>query len=196
MAGRSFFTLSEETALFVWGVDASTKRLAIGFSDGERLEVRSVDFDHKLMDGARLANIATVTKTWAAAWANAYPPHYVYVEQPSGKRVNHPLEFAIGAVMGGLYEALRYVHPHPVTVTTIPSATWKLRAMGNGWSPKPKTLRWARQQGYEGWCECLETGQQNCDRKTVEHDEADAMGIALAGWRLLEPQPEQLQLAS
>jgi hypothetical protein len=171
-----------QDGLWVWGVDVSTKRLAVGFSDGQELHVESVDFNRKLFHGLRLEDIFTRTRTFAAAWAKRYPPLYVFVEQPAafGRPPEPQLMYAVGMVQGALTYALHYVHPHPVEVRTVPIGTWKSRALGNGAAKKPEIMDWAVKHGYRG----------------LLQDEADAMGIALAGWRLLEPQPEQLQLAS
>lgn len=182
--------------LWIWGVDGSTKRVAVGFAR-EEVVVESVEFRAGLFEGARLAEIRRTTRTFAAAWARLFPPHIAFVEQPSGRSASPQLVYAIGVIQEALYDALEFVHQHPVEVRTIPSSRWKEIATGSGWSPKPKTLRWARNaHGYEGTCLCLELGEKNCKRGTPAHDEADAIGIAVAGRRLLEPKPEQLELAS
>jgi hypothetical protein len=182
--------------LCVWGIDGSTKRLAVGFASEGRVETRHVDFTPNLWHGARLEDIWTVTRTFVSAWAVQYPPVYVFVEQPSGKSVSPQLSYAIGTIMAATYSALRFVFDFPVEVRTVPSSTWKREATGRGWSPKPATLRWARNEhGFAGDCACLEGVSDKCKRDNPAHDCADAIGIAVAGRRLTAPSPVQLALA-
>jgi hypothetical protein len=187
---------SQHPGLFCWGVDGSTKRLAVGFASDTRVEARHVDFTPDLWHGARLEDIWTTTRTWVAAWAEQFPPVYVFVEQPSGKSVSPQLSYAIGTIMAATYSALRFVFDFPVEVRTVPSSTWKREATGRGWSPKPATLRWARNEhGFDGTCACLDTVADKCKRDNPAHDLADAIGVAVAGRRLTAPKPSQLALA-
>jgi hypothetical protein len=149
-----------------WGVDPSTKRIAIATvgPHGERA-VRSLDVPKGLAGASRLEAIRTVTIELCALVASC--PGVVLVEEPAGfgKRPNPELAYAVGAVLCGLVVGAPFTH-----VDFVASARWKLQVCGYGAIAKPKpsskreyeVLRWARDAGYEG----------------VSWDEADAWAIA------------------
>ncbi len=172
-----------------WGVDGSTKRVAIGAVTGEPPElhriVRSAAFTTS--DGAvRLSDIYRETRDLAGALAARCPPGLILVEQPSGsaQAVNHELEYAIGVIQAAVYDGVYSALGHAVRQDTVVSSWWKLRACGKGnvykTAKDPQTgrkkllpleeyavMQWARLAGYTGhsW------------------DEADALAIAEAGRR-------------
>jgi hypothetical protein len=172
-----------------WGVDPSTKRVAVGVVwPASAGDVRRTGFMvgfPALVGGARHAHIFFAAQKLArSVVANAaWVPGVVWVEQPSGKQQSPELSYAVGATLGGLSAGiaegllLREPSPAPVLVETVPSSSWKLAAVGRGDVRKPKVasgpygvLTWARSVGYAGdsW------------------DEADAWGIAEAARRTIE----------
>ena len=166
--------------LYVWGVDGKSSKLAIGY-DGLSRGARSLKFTKGLHGGRRLAAIYRESKTFAAALARRYPPAYVWCEEIVlyHDRPSPILYQAAGCIMAGIYDALEFDNPHPVTVDVVMTKDWKKRSVGNGAAKKDAVMWWARQDGYTG----------------LDQDEADAYCIAVAGRKLLEPAPEQLALA-
>lgn len=145
-----------------WGVDASTRRVAVAAVDADgtrRGEVVSVEQGPSRSGGRsvrRLAAIYEATRELCSELRRGHaPPGVVVVEQAAGfgKRPNPELAYAVGAVMAALVGALPHTH-----VETVPSATWKLAVCGFGGIKKPKptereeyaVLVWARGVGYEG----------------------------------------------
>lgn len=171
---------AQSASRWVWGVDPSTKLVAIACvgPDGEHVESR--EFLKDRWHGARLADIRRVTRSLVALLAERCPPLYVFVEQPAA--FGHPPEpqlmYAVGVIQEAVFSALEFRFPHPVEVRTVPIGQWKKAALGNGAAKKPEIMRWAERRGHFG----------------LLQDEADALGIAVAGQRLLEPEPEQLGL--
>jgi Holliday junction resolvasome RuvABC endonuclease subunit len=170
---------SQPLSGYVWGIDGKSTKLAIGWDGAERGS-ESWLFPTGLHDGERLAAIYQAARFEASVLAERYPPAYVFYEEVVlySQRPAPILYQACGVIVAAVYEALRYVHPFPVTVAPIPTSDWKRRSVGHGHAKKDDVLLWARRDGY--------TGQ--------DQDEADAWCIAVAGRRLLEPQPEQLSL--
>jgi Holliday junction resolvasome RuvABC endonuclease subunit len=161
-----------------WGVDPGTKRVAIGSvtEDGERSVVMR-EIPKNLMGAARLREIHQIVEDMllrALHFDESLPhPGYILVEQPSGKHVNHSLQFAVGVVIAAIAEVLPNVE-----VGLIDPQSWKKSACGRGnlYKPGPKmraagakyeVLVWANENGYDG----------------SSWDEADALGIAEAARR-------------
>lgn len=172
-----------------WGVDSSTKRVAIGVcrQEGDRVrrDVRSAIFPTGT-GAVRLAAIYAATRALALDLAATYRPGLILVEQPSGsdRAVNHELEYAVGVIQAAIYDGAYSAIGHAPGMDTVVSGWWKARACGAGniyktYKPPGATrkkllpleeygvMKWARLQGYQGdsW------------------DEADALGIAEAGRR-------------
>lgn len=170
---------SEGRSQCVWGVDPSSRKVAIAWN-GEDRGADRVLFTYPLDAGARLADIHEQTVELARRLAPLHPPAYVFVEQIAiySKRIDPILYYATGTITAALYGELARHFKHPVTVEFVPSATWKKRAIGYGGVKSHDILPWALRDGYEG----------------ADADEAAAWGIALAGVKLLEPAPEQLEL--
>lgn len=154
-----------------WGVDPSTRRLALAGVSAEGGWAHQVPFV-KLSGAPRLAAIRAETMHLVTLAAESYAlPGVVAVEQPGGKSINWPLYLAVGVIVEAVYEAL-LPFCGGVEVELIAPATWKKRACGRGDIYKPKrgdsheygVLTWAREQGYAG----------------SSWDEADAWGIAEA----------------
>lgn len=130
--------------------------------------------------GARLADIHDRTVEAGRAFAVDHPPTWVWVEQLAlfSRRPSPILYYATGTIIGALYEALRDCYDHPVTVSEIPPSSWKAEACGDGRIDKAggKVLAWAQRNGYEG----------------EVPDEADALGIAVAGHGRVFPTQQSL----
>lgn len=150
-----------------WGVDSSTKRVAIGGISAEGERYGSIVSVELLQGAARLARIYSATVTLAEHLLAAALPGVIVVEASAGfgKRPNPELAYALGAVLAGIGTACP-----GVCVQMVIGSKWKLEVCGFGGIKKPKptdkeeyaVLRWAREQGYEG----------------SSWDEADAWAIA------------------
>jgi hypothetical protein len=138
-----------------WGVDASTKALAIAMvsSDGERFGLMEA-IPSKLDGAPRLDAIyrATLKLCDDTVLTN---PGVVAVEAPSGfgDRPNPELAYAVGAVLAALASALPQAR-----IELVASAAWKKQVCGYGAIRKPKptskesylVLTWAQMHGYQG----------------------------------------------
>lgn len=172
------------SAEYVWGVDPSTKRVAIGAADRERVhEVTLCEFDRKLKSAPRMADIYARTHGAALRFARRFPPIYVWVEQPMafGRPVEPQLMYAVGVIQLALFVALRDLYPHPVTVEPIQIAEWRKLAFGEGKGnvKKARYLDLMRPLGYEG----------------DDLDECAAWGIARGGSLLVWPTQQSLEVA-
>jgi hypothetical protein len=168
-----------------WGVDPSSRRVAIGGVDrqGDRLHRWVQTFPFAKVDGAqRLSEIYTVTRRSTAETAAEHPaPGVVWVEQPSGANLKLPLYYAVGVMMAAIWDGLYEATGRPVHIETPAPAHWKLVAAGRGNIYKPKSgdpseygvLTWARLNGYQG----------------SSWDEADAWGLAEAARREIALEP-------
>lgn len=150
-----------------WGVDSSTRCVAIGVATAGQIVVENEPFP-KTPAMQRLSIIYETSRVLAARLATAYPPGLVFVEQPSGsgQQVNHELEFAVGCSIAGIYDGVRAAGMVPA-MELIVASFWKKAACGNGaikktmkvegkrW-PQPLPLeeypvmQWARLNGYDG----------------------------------------------
>lgn len=163
-----------------FGVDPSTKRIAIATISSDGLRGVSERAFRSLEGAERLADIFVVTRSLAAdLMAAGLLPGVIVVEQPGAPReraVNPPLYYAVGTILAALSSATC------AQVEMVVSGTWKKEACGSGSIRKPKrgetheypVLTWAREQGYKG----------------SSWDCADAYGIAEYARRtyLLEPR--------
>jgi hypothetical protein len=71
-------------------------------------------------------------------------------------------------------------------VNLIQPSSWKKQAGLGGFATKGEILSWAREQGFTGSCSrCPPDGK--C-KGSPAHDLADALGIARAGWALVNEQ--------
>ena len=149
-----------------WGVDPSTKRVAIGVIDRTGARTGLIRSLPTLEGAERLEAIRQATGELARTLLDAaFLPGVVLVEQPSGKHVNPELSYAVGAVLCGIAGAVPGVR-----VELVASSKWKLAVCGYGAIAKPKpsskdpyaVLEWAREAGYTG----------------SSWDEADAWAIA------------------
>lgn len=166
-----------------WGVDASSRAVAIGVANTDGILV-GVETFPVVAGLARLSVIYEGTRTLVQRIleVGGTAPGIIGVEQPSGsaQHVNHELEFAVGVTIAGVYDGVRAVAA-PARMELVVSSWWKLRSCGNGAARKTRkvpgrkrpvalpleeyeVMRWARLNGYTG----------------ESWDAADAMGIAAA----------------
>jgi hypothetical protein len=150
-----------------WGVDSSTKRIAIGCISAEGERKGAIESVPTLEGAPRVEAIRLATARLCERLCLDSVPGVIVVEEAAafGARPNPELAYAVGAVLCGLAGAL------PGTrVEFVASSKWKREVCGYGGIKKPKptdrepyrALVWAREQGYEG----------------TSWDEADAWAIA------------------
>lgn len=157
---------------WIWGVDPKTTRIALCCVRGEERVVTSRDYTVKTRNtGKRLYGVHTETKNLGMAWAASNRPEAIYVESPvqygrTGEAMNF---FATGVIIS----ALAFYAP----VYTIAPSSWKKVAIGQGDATKARIVHWARELGLN----------------PSNQDEADAVGIAVAGWRIVHaPKQEEM----
>ncbi len=152
------------------GVDPSTKRCSIATVSAEGVrEVRTVSFP----DIAPPLRLAEIHKGVCDLWSQMNRRiGVVLVEQPSGKRENPALSYAVGVTVAALASVDGM---WPVNIEMVTSSAWKKVACGYGAIYKPKSpggeygvLTWARSVGYTGssWDEADAMGIVECARKT------------------------------
>jgi hypothetical protein len=161
-----------------WGVDSSTKRVAIGVvsAAGERYgDIAAIPTSE---GAARLAAIYGRTVASAKYLQAADLPGVIVVEAAAGfgKRPNPELAYAVGAVLAGLGAACP-----GVAVQMVIGSKWKLEVCGFGGIKKPKptakeeyaVLKWAREHGYGGasWDEADAWAIADYARRTYELEE-------------------------
>jgi hypothetical protein len=151
-----------------WGVDPSTKKVAIGWT-GSMCGARSVLIPDS-RDGDRLARIYRATHQLVLELSRDFPPVWVWVERPSG-RPNPPLLYAVGAVQAAVYETLSKIWEHPVHVEDVIASHWRKTVTGKGQQDKIDYVIWAHENGYLG----------------SDVDEAEAFCMAHAVERLVQP---------
>lgn len=161
----------------VWGVDPSTVRVSIAWTDGaENRGVLTKSFGTGWSHaGLRMAYVLHGTMRLAEAVESACGggPRLVLVEQPFGRPRPDPVSFmAVGVMLATLAKHLGWSD----RVQLVPVPTWKSQAWGTApdelkaglWKKsaesKEALMRLARWDGYGGRLQ----------------DEADAWGIARA----------------
>lgn len=141
-----------------WGVDSSTKGVAIGWREPDgRRGVSEVRFDG-LEGPARLRAIVERTRHLAAVLDVEHSPGFVALEKPAapakraGKQQgpNFPMLYAVGAVQAGLAMGLQL---QPTFDVEVIAATWKKAVCGRGdiWKPKPAAVRAGATYGVYDW---------------------------------------------
>lgn len=178
----------------IWGIDPSTKRIALVILQGkgheEPPELGWFALAVAEMDKGpyRLRELRKALVPWMARYAVVAPPTAVTVEQPfaggdskPGRRSvrPHPQSYY---VVGVTLEAVADTFGNTeCDVGVIDPMSWKADALGRGLgaAKKSQVLGWAQQHGYPGDCpECHGLGKTS-DCKPIEaHDVADAAGIA------------------
>lgn len=156
--------------MWVWGVDVSTKRVAIAAVPGDDTDAATtvVEFPAAVRscgkgDTGDLYGVYTLVRLAAVRFSWDYPPTAIIVEKPAGKVVTPVLWLTVGATITALQ------HFPGLLVTTLPVGTWKRWSVGRGDASKADVAAWA-----------LETFGHEDDQ-----DVADALGVAVAGRQLV-----------
>lgn len=148
--------------MIAWGVDVSTKRVAIGAIDRTgAVHAVSRDVPQDRRGARRLVEVRRAAQ--AAGWHLSQDfgghPSAILVEDPTfGGRTNPPLIQAFGVVLEAM--AFDYLCP----VLEIPVGTWKREAVGRGNATKE-----------ECWGAAVAVGG-----RPANQDEADAICVAAA----------------
>lgn len=143
-----------------FGIDVSTKRVAIAcFGDGIH-DVASVDVKQDGRGARRLVRVRRAALR--AARGHAHYPDLIAVEDANiGAGANKPLIQAVGVVL----EAMAYAYTCPVL--EVPIGTWKKAALGRGNAVKVDVWEGSLAHGFA----------------PENQDEADAAMVAVAAWR-------------
>lgn len=170
----------------VFGIDPSTKRIALGIRQGG--EARAFTLTLSPAVGARrLGESLGLIVDWVRLrTADNGAPHGVFIEDPwappgRAKGVKEANQM-LGVTLAALYVALDPAPP----IVMLEASTWKAECGVGGGAGKAKILRWARAElGYSGQCDhCFSEGDK-CKYAGPAHDEADSLGVATAGLRIL-----------
>lgn len=170
----------------VWGLDISTRRIALGVIQGHGAELAPEVgwFSHEVeqLGGGtgRLAGLLQALPEFFARVATVAPPAAILAEQPygQGKARPHPQSYyVVGVVLAVLADAFP-----TATIDVVEPTSWKAVALGegSGFATKPVVLAWAKQTvDYTGDCpKCHGHGVKKCDHACRAHDEADSLGVA------------------
>ena len=153
---------------WAWGIDVSTRRVAIGATDGSDVRWASTDIAPNVRGAYRLSLIRAATETlihgFARPWATNRPSAIVVEDANIGAAANKPLIQAVGVVM----EVCQSVCRCPVL--ELPIGTWKKEVIGFGNAQKDRIMSEAVSLGYEGDIQ----------------DEADAVCISFAAHSRLD----------
>lgn len=103
----------------------------------------------------------------------------VFIERPTGGFNNPTLYQANGIIQVAMMRGLIALYPHPPTVFEISPGTWKKEALGSGRAKKHDVAMWA--------ASCMFS---DGDYETFTQDEADALAISCAGYKLLSTERE------
>lgn len=164
-----------------WGLDISTKQIAWASSDGETRSFSVATEDPVRRLGIAYDNLLP----WFRGLSLEHPPVSVWVEQPIGRVISPPVLFMAGVAQAAVYNALRDLHRFPVPVWWITPYEWKKRTVGPETAQKGKPKRKGDPYHVEEWCMSSGFDPHNWD-------EADALGIAVAGHQLfLEANPAE-----
>lgn len=110
-------------------------------------------------------------------WCANYAPgdlQAVFIERPTGGFNNPTLYQANGIIQVAMMRGLIALYPHPPTVFEISPGTWKKEALGSGRAKKQDVLKWAATKIANP-----------VPGKIYTQDEADALAISCAGYKLL-----------
>jgi hypothetical protein len=171
----------------VWGLDVSTRRIAVGVIQGVALNTEPEVgwFSHEVEQfdknpARRLARMLETLPAFLDRLGGVAPPVAVLVEQPygQGKSRPHPQSYyVVGVTLALLGQAFP-----DARIDVVEPTSWKRDALGEGkgFAKKPVLLAWARTViDYPGDCrKCHGEGKGACDEACRAHDEADAIGVA------------------
>ncbi len=153
------FSIPDEQRVAHWGVDIGYRRVSVAALVPGRFKVRSAEVEEGLPMVQTLRELHEATFEIARELQSYGQARSIVVEQPGGKFVEPRLWYACAVICLAL-DDFGYVD-------TLPPASWKKQAIGNGHAKKADIMAWARGLGYTG------TGK-------AAQDEADALGIARA----------------
>lgn len=174
----------------VWGLDVSTRRIALGVVQGRGPDAPPEVgwFSHEIEQlggGApRLARLLAELPSFLRRIGDVAEPAAVLVEQPfgQGKKRPHPQSYYVVGVVLAVLASEFGAPAGEAVVRVVEPTSWKADALGagSGFATKPKVLRWARETiDYPGECpKCGGEGDKKCDASARAHDEADALGVA------------------
>ena len=142
---------------WVWGVDVSTRRVAVGkFSSKKTVRWESRDIPQDARGAQRLARIRRATVDLCQQPVGLQPRLVLVEDANVGAAANKPLLQAVAVVFEAVFATLR------CEVREVPVGTWKKATIGRGNAQKPEVMAFARGLGYTGDLQ----------------DEADALVIA------------------
>lgn len=160
--------LLPQTGFRIWGIDPSSKRIALAVVEGDG--TFTVDSE-RLPDGHGCREIRFADSYAAQVeFFKRHPrPTLVFIEEPFVPRDHRQVPTHLlmyGVTLAALGEALSVEVP----VVELTASQWKAQALGkgNGFAKKPQIVAWAQSLGYAG----------------VIEDEADALGVAIGGAHL------------
>ena len=165
----------------VWGIDPSTRRIALGIVlPGRRWVSRTLELGPGTVDAPKLAAARFALHGWFGALAEEFDPGWLWVEEPfaggKGSRrsaVPPQSQWMLAVVMEAAYGATQAV------ANLIQPSEWKRDIGVGGFAKKRRVLDWACGLGLEEDCDrCAVDG--SCDGSPA-HDQADALGVAVAG---------------
>jgi Holliday junction resolvasome RuvABC endonuclease subunit len=167
----------------VWGIDPSTRRVALAAITEDGFDTYSLELGSSTVDARKLHTARSAMIPWLTSIARKQSPGWVFCEQPFA-RVQSQVPIPSYLMLGIVMEAVYAVTGCPVNL--IPPASWKAKAGMGGFATKGQILSWAREQGFTGSCpRCPPDGK--C-KGSPAHDLADALGVARAGWALVNEQ--------
>lgn len=155
----------------VWGIDPSTKQIAVAVHSSSRVEWTGTKaISQESSKQLRLARAAADLSAWFKQIVQERgAPRLVVLEQPfaAGRKVHPQSQYMLGAVQIALCWG---VSAH-VDVRMLGPSQWKSLAWGNGAAGKEELMRRA----------LAEYGRA----MMLSQDEADAIGIAVAATMLV-----------
>lgn len=158
--------LLPQTGFRVWGIDPSSKRLAVAVVEGDgSFAATNVRLAENPNREARFADAHAAQVDYLKQLPT---PALVFIEEPFVPRDRRQVPTHLlmyGVTLAALGEVLM-----GVPVTELTASQWKAQAMGkgNGFAKPAQYLEWAQSIGYEGRVE----------------DEAAALGVAIGGAHL------------
>jgi len=156
----------------VIGIDPSVQRPALAIWPAKE----TWQFRIKGEGSARFDALFCELRGWCA---NNAPDDLqaVFIERPTGGFNNPTLYQANGIIQVAMMRGLIALYPHPPTVFEISPGTWKKEALGSGRAKKHDVAMWA--------ASCMFS---DGDYETFTQDEADALAISCAGYKLLSTE--------
>lgn len=170
----------------VWGLDISTRRIAVGVVQGRGQDAAPEVgwFSHEVEQfdrdpARRLARLLETLPAFLRRLGSVAPPAGVLCEQPygQGKARPHPQSYyVVGVTLALLGQAFT-----DARIDVVEPTSWKCDALGTGkgFAKKPAILAWATVTvGYPGDCRKCHGEGKDCNEPSRAHDEADCLGVA------------------